>query len=1053
MTTQLETKMSLEEIKQHLSDRWWRINNLYYIMDEKGNKVIFKPNSVQKEIYDNLWFMNIVPKARQLGVCLDPKTKILTADLRWVAIGDLKIGEKIVSVDEYPKEKRKGVARKMRTGEVEAVVRLKRETYKITFDDGRILICTGKHPWLAKKTNPQLQWMTIEGLHKNKRKNKLTVGAKVRWVTKPWDNNISFEDGWFGGMLDGEGSMAKSNRPGVNIGVSQKEGNVLDRMIKYVDNRGYKYRIEIDKRKPGISSKFGAQPIYKIVLSQMSEIFRLLGQARPTRFIDNHFWEGKEMPTIRETNNPGACWATIISIESLGMREVIDLQTSIGTYIAEGFVSHNTTFFSILYLDQILFSENKIAGIIAHRQEDMKKIFRNKIKFAWDNLHPWVKEKIGSPNTDSAYEMSFPNGSVIFVSMSTRSATPQFLHISEFGYICQKYPDKAEEIVSGAMNSVHVGAGSMISIESTAAGREGRFYEFCMEAERARKEGRELSAFDFKMFFFPWWVDSRYRLAGNFIIPTEDQEYFKNLEKRHGIKLDGEQKTWYSKKKKINKDKMYQEYPSTLDEAFSVSTEGAYYAKEMEKVYSQRRIMVLPHEKLVKVDTWWDLGMNDFNIILLTQTVGPQIRFIDMYYNRGESLAHYYDWLKTKKEEMGYSYGTHNFPWDLEVKELGTGISRRETLVKLGMNNIRVAPKPSIQDGIDRVRTLFPKFYFDEEKCQKLHEALFNYRKAFDSRLGVFKDKPRHDENSHFCFSGDTIIKTKEGDKKISEIKEGEFVDSPFGWTKVLWSGITGKNEIDNFLGMEITGNHPILTKKGFVAIDTVRTHDKIMVCKKEVKQLRKKLFTMGLDLEDTQNPIGESVGFIFNLLSRIKQVIKRKDYIDIYGKKKKVKFLKDMLFIIKMVIHLIMNYRTWNVYQIVNIYQNICLHQKELNKARSGLRLREFMPQNGMAQKRGLNFISGSVKKVGRIKKLTQNNACIAEKTTKPIFLNGQNTAVENVKVKPDIYNLKTESGVFYVNGILVSNCDAVRTLGLLWREIVYTPDQERADMDQTFF
>jgi len=147
-----------------------------------------------------------------------------------------------------------------------------------------------------------------------------------------------------------------------------------------------------------------------------------------------------------------------------------------------------TTFFAILYLDQILFSENQTAGIIAHRQEDMKKIFRNKIRFAWDNLHPWLKEKIGEPNTDSAYELVFPNGSNIFVSMTTRSGTIQFLHVSEFGYVCQKFPEKAEEIVTGAINSVD--AGQMVSIESTAAGREGYFYDFCMEAEKTRKEGR-----------------------------------------------------------------------------------------------------------------------------------------------------------------------------------------------------------------------------------------------------------------------------------------------------------------------------------------------------------------------------------------------------------------------------------------------------------------------------------------------------------------------------------------------------------------------------------
>jgi len=408
-----------------------------------------------------------------------------------------------------------------------------------------------------------------------------------------------------------------------------------------------------------------------------------------------------------------------------------------------------TTFFSIFYFDQILFSNNKTAGIIAHRQEDMKKIFRNKIKFAWENLHPWLKAKIGEPNTDSANEMSFPNGSVIFVSMTTRSGTIQFLHISEFGYICQKYPEKAEEIVTGAINSVE--QGQMVSIESTAAGKEGFFYQFCMDAERARKEGRRLTPFDWKIFFFPWWIDETYSLEGEFVMEQEYVEYFNRLETNHGIRLTDGQKRWYIKKKNVNRDKMLAEYPSTLEEAFATSVEGAYFTGEMAKVYAQNRITPLPHEKMLNVDTWWDLGMNDFNVILLVQSKGPQIRFINMYWNTGEGLEHYYNWLVEQREKYGYRYGRHILPHDVEVRELGTGISRKETLLKLGLRNIVVSPKMGITDGIDRMRVLFPKFVFDEEKCRKLHESLFNYRKDWDHRMADWKKTPRHDENSHFA--------------------------------------------------------------------------------------------------------------------------------------------------------------------------------------------------------------------------------------------------------------------------------------------------------------
>lgn len=442
-----------------------------------------------------------------------------------------------------------------------------------------------------------------------------------------------------------------------------------------------------------------------------------------------------------------------------------------------------TTFFAVLYLDQILFSENKTAGIIAHKMEDMKKIFRNKIKFAWDNLHPWMKAKIGEPDGDSAYELSWKDrGSSIFVSTSTRSGTVQYLHISEFGYICQKFPDRAEEIVTGAINSVH--AGNMVSIESTAAGHEGYFYDFCMEAEKMRKEARELTELDFKLFFFPWWIDERYTIDSvHFVIPKELQDYFKLLKDKHAIELTDGQQRWYTKKKQLNRDKMFAEYPSTLDEAFMANQEGSYYGAEMNRVYLTKRITILPVDPKYPVDTYWDIGMSDDTIVLFVQSIGPVIRFVDSYKNRGEGLKHYVGVLK----ERGYRYGRHYFPHDIEVRDMSTGVSRKTTLYDLGLFDIVVAAKVGIQDGIDAVRTLFARFYFDEEKCADVAAALQNYRKDFDQKLGVFKDSPRHDSNSHIADAvrvlGVTWSETIETDPDLPVQKEKDqsFFSSPTG--------------------------------------------------------------------------------------------------------------------------------------------------------------------------------------------------------------------------------------------------------------------------------
>lgn len=403
-----------------------------------------------------------------------------------------------------------------------------------------------------------------------------------------------------------------------------------------------------------------------------------------------------------------------------------------------------TTFFCIFFLDQVLFSKNKTAGIIAHKDKDAKKIFKDKVKFAWDNLPQVLKDTLGPPNADSVGELSFPNGSTIFVSTSTRSGTIQFLHISEFGYICSHFPNKADEIVAGSINSVE--QGQIITIESTADGKGGAFYEFCTDALAKQKAGKRLSSLEFKFFFFPWWQHPEYTIESEIVINKEMREYFDKLRDTHGILLTPGQRSWYVLKKKMNGDKMFSEYPSIPEEAFLASIQGAYYAREMVKVHEEKRILNIPYDNTIPVETWWDLGMNDKNVIIFTQAFSSEIRIIDYYENSGEGLAHYIKVLQDK----GYIYGKHTFPHDINVKELGSGKSRYQTLVDLNLRNIRTVTRtPSIVDDIEAVRRIFGRFYFDEVKTSKLVDSLGSYRRELNEKTGEFTNTPRHDEHSH----------------------------------------------------------------------------------------------------------------------------------------------------------------------------------------------------------------------------------------------------------------------------------------------------------------
>lgn len=410
-----------------------------------------------------------------------------------------------------------------------------------------------------------------------------------------------------------------------------------------------------------------------------------------------------------------------------------------------------STFFSILTLDQILFSENKTGGIIAHRQEDVKRLFRNNILFAVEHMHPWLKHLIGVPDISSANEIMFKNGGSIFVSLTTRSQTPNFLHVSEYGYICRHSPDKAEEIISGAVNSVALGTSNMVSFESTAEGRGGRFYEMCMQAERTRALGNKLTPLDFRIHFFPWWVDPQYQLVDDdgwhVTIPEEMSVYFKSLKDRHGITLTMPQMRWYVKAKETNGELMFSQFPSTLDECFQVSLEGAYYSKQVTDVYAQNRIGFFPVEPSQPVHTAWDLGMNDSTAIVFYQCLGHEIRVVDMYEASGVGLQEHVKELHRRV----YRYGKHVLPHDVNVRELNTGSSRLETLNALGVQNVEIAPKLSKIDGIEKLRILLPRFTFDKIKAQKLLDALQTYRKKWDEAKGDWADTPMHGPESHLC--------------------------------------------------------------------------------------------------------------------------------------------------------------------------------------------------------------------------------------------------------------------------------------------------------------
>lgn len=410
-----------------------------------------------------------------------------------------------------------------------------------------------------------------------------------------------------------------------------------------------------------------------------------------------------------------------------------------------------TTLIQLLLLDACLFNSNISAGVIAHNREDAEAFFSDKIKFAYENMDPEIRKAVPATQ-DSSHSLTFANGSKIRVGTSLRSGTFQYLHVSEYGKICARYPDKAKEIRTGAFNAVE--AGQFIAVESTAEGQGGDFYDMVQTSKRHAQEQRALTAMDFKLHFFPWHLDKSYALspqdAAAVVLTSDDERYFDALAAKHHVELTPEQEAWYVKKRETQRDEMKREFPTTEDEAFEASIEGAYFSNEMARVRREGRICAVPVED-VPVDTFWDLGLNDDMTIWFRQTVGLQHRFIGYYANSGYGFQHYAEKLQATAQERNFTYGTHYMPHDANQRRLGREAKSARMLAdECGIKPIVVVPRiPLDRTGIAASRGYFPKVWFDEKHCQEGIWALDNHRREWDDARGVWKDSYFHGKASH----------------------------------------------------------------------------------------------------------------------------------------------------------------------------------------------------------------------------------------------------------------------------------------------------------------
>lgn len=538
-----------------------------------------------------------VLKGRQLGACLDASTRILTADLRWVPLGDLVVGDVLVGADEFPRAGQ-GAGRKMTPAIIEAVRHVEERAYELVFDTGVSVIATENHRFLTRnRGGTTTMWRPVR---------KMVVGELIRHVTTPW-GAADYEDGWMAGMLDGEGSGGAKTSGGAEFCVCQRYGPVYDRALDYFEARGYHVQ-EDDDRTPERATKFGTQPCPRLSLSRMDELFRLLGQTRPTRFIGRHWWEGKELPGKRNGDN--GAYAKLVEMRPLGVRPAVDLQTSTKTYIAEGLVSHNSTLIQSMLAHRCL-THGQVRCLIASdvpQNSGSEGIF-GMLELVVEQWPWWLKPRERFHTKDK--HIMWETGSRVIVESGKsmkgglqdeggtkgqlgRSKTFSAAHLTEISTW-----ERPEQINASLLPAIPRTPRTLCGRESTALGRYNYWHKEWLKAA----QGKDPRFFN---IFIPWYAEkTKYWLPtpGGWVPSSDTLAFARRVQEvgprymHRAVVLSREQLYWYELHKQAAEldGTLYaflSEYPSEPEEAFQFSGRSIFSVATINRLEAQARPLI-----------------------------------------------------------------------------------------------------------------------------------------------------------------------------------------------------------------------------------------------------------------------------------------------------------------------------------------------------------------------------------------------------------------------------------------------------------------------------
>ena len=406
-----------------------------------------------------------------------------------------------------------------------------------------------------------------------------------------------------------------------------------------------------------------------------------------------------------------------------------------------------STFAVIYLLDECIFNANTSAGIVSYSLEHAQHIFKRIIGHALDTFLPELKPLLKIVNR-SAREITFANGSFLRVDTSLRGGSYQIVLVSEFGKTCARSPQKAEEVITGTLQAVP--SDGMVIIESTGEGNAGYYADMVNSAHIRGNDN--LSPLEYHLFFYPWYLEKRYREREKVSYDTDLTDYFNKIEREANVTLDQEQRNWYALQGKILGEKIKQEFPSTISEAFLASSDAFYFAKALGKASDDGRYLhTSPYDCLLPVYVAMDIGLNDLTVMIFFQLAHGEVRIIDYYEDKDKDVPFYAKFLRQDKD---YLYHTIFLPHDSTKRDpldIDNSYERDFRRLFSGTDTrFHVLKRMDKQLSISNARLTIDRCVFNHPRVKKLIEMLGKYRKKWHEPTGRYLEDPWHDSASDY---------------------------------------------------------------------------------------------------------------------------------------------------------------------------------------------------------------------------------------------------------------------------------------------------------------